>query len=119
MWRKSAISYLLWLIFVGLITSCATSEDRVAVGREIFNQSCAGCHSVDPNAPAMEGPTLAYLFSVRDLRKFLSNGRELNIQNLKVLITIGYEDMPGTALEPDEMDALVEYLLSVSQQEQP
>ncbi len=119
MWRKSASSFLACLLYVALISGCASSEDRAALGSEVFNRSCAECHSVDPNAPPMKGPTLAYLFSVRDLRKFMSNGKVLTVRNLEVLISVGYGEMPGTALEPDEMDALVEFLLAESQQEQP
>jgi cytochrome c oxidase subunit II len=89
-------------------------------GREIFNQSCIGCHAVTPidgrPEQARTAPNLANFgertriagildHTEEDLKKWLANPEEFKPGNK---MTNTYN-----ALSPDQLDALTEYLMSL------
>lgn len=100
-------------------------ETTVAMqGREVFEQSCIGCHAVGGvgGNPAAYGPDLVNFGDRQTIAGYL----EFNKENLEAWIRNPEEykqgaknPMPGfDHLNDDDMDALVEYLMGLKVQEQ-
>lgn len=89
-------------------------------GAQLFNSSgCAGCHKIKGQGIATTGPDLTGIKSVAGTRK---PGTDANaylresITNPNAVVVQGYQQglMPATfgqSLKPEDIDALVEYML--------
>ncbi|MDQ0164810.1 cytochrome c oxidase subunit 2 [Bacillus horti] len=91
-------------------------------GRELFAQSCIGCHAVDASQPGL-GPNLAGFAERGTIAGFLaksSDNPEEADANLKAWIKEAQAVKPGNAmpnfldLNDQELDAIVEYLNSLT-----
>ena len=76
-------------------------------GQTVFKENCAVCHWPDKTEKRI-GPGLKGLFQ----REKLSDGRPVNVENVRNIILKGGEKMVGfeEKLDAKEMDALIAYL---------
>lgn len=86
----------------------ADPED-IAAGRLIAEAYCAACHAIGredesahPEAPAFR--TLSQQYPVEALAEALAEG-----------IMVGHPDMPEFVFQPEEIDHLLDYLISVQE----
>ncbi|MFN3313661.1 MAG: c-type cytochrome [Hyphomonas sp.] len=115
--RTSALMAFAGLALMGL-SACQTSdtdnaapsaqlsESRTA-GKALAESLCAACHAVARSdaSPHPEAPPLRHLgrkYPVRHLEEALAEG-----------IFVGHPDMPAFQLQPDDIDALLDYLESI------
>ena len=105
-----------WIIFIclGIFPLAASAQQKAdmnkpltdvqKLGHRIFEQRCGICHAPARPGFQMYGPALY---------KDLVNGNE---DAIKEMIRTGTAKMPGFrfGLEPSEIDAIVEYLKTVS-----
>lgn len=114
--RKIAgLLLVLVLVTMAWLSPGCRGANSVQKGKTVFDQHCARCHSVTAEGPVKAGPNLRLLFNVEVYRRYLTNGKQVTVQNVQVLISTGYGEMSGSALEPDEMKALIDYLMEKSQ----
>jgi mono/diheme cytochrome c family protein len=110
-----------WRMAIGLCLMgavlAACGGDSYARGEQVFAEHCGECHSVDAAGTVLEGPNLRELFKSQGLRSTLRNGQDVTVLNVQALISTGYGDMEGVALEPDEMEALIEYMVELPNRE--
>jgi len=102
-------------------------ESPTAAGREIFTSAgCNACHTLaDANATAQVGPDLDELPDVAGKREKGTSAEDYVRQSIidpQALVVKGFpaNTMPknfGDQLTPEEIDALVKYLLGTSQTE--
>lgn len=78
--------------------------DAIEYGQGIVEQSCIGCHANDLGGTA-SAPAINNLDG------------QLSQDEIVDIVTNGQEAMPsfGDELHPDEIDAIAEYLLSISE----
>ena len=79
----------------------------VEAGRMMAEAYCAACHSVgiDDESPHLDAPKfrdIAKQYPVEALAEALAEG-----------IVVGHPDMPEFVFEPDEIDHLLDYLISI------
>lgn len=96
----------------GLLAACSsTPEDgptAAAVrGEEMATQMCSTCHAVgrsgdSPHPDAVLFRDISRQYDVGALEEALAEG-----------IAVGHPDMPGFELDPDEIDALLQYIGSI------
>lgn len=87
------------------VSNAATLEDR---GREIASKNCAHCHQIDPTGESKHPVAppfrvLAQRWPLEQLEEALAEG----------LVT-GHPDMPEFIFQPDDIDALLAYIASIS-----
>jgi mono/diheme cytochrome c family protein len=85
------------------------AEAVVRSGIEIARAECASCHAIgrsgpSPHPEALEFRRFSRFYPVEDLDEALAEG-----------IYIGHPDMPVFRFEPDEVEALVDYIQSVQE----
>ncbi len=90
-------------------TTPAETPNLAEVGRQVFEQNCAGCHNL--TAETKVGPGLAGLFT----RQQLPNGGPVNDENLRVWIQNGGGGMPGFALDGADLAAVIAFLKDATQ----
>ena len=80
----------------------------IAHGRRLVELNCARCHAVTesdrsthPDAPPFR--TLARRYPIDDLAEALAEG-----------ISTGHPDMPEFTASPDQIDAIIAYIKSIS-----
>lgn len=105
---------LLMLALVAMLGACASHEasgqnHRIERGRAIAQTHCSTCHAIGavgesgaPEAPPFR--TLSRNYRVETLEEALAEG-----------ISVGHPAMPAFAFEPDDVDALIEYLQSIQE----
>jgi len=76
----------------------------LAAGRDLAEDMCGSCHAVDAdgkstNAEAPPFREIAARYSVWNLQEALAEG-----------IMVGHEDMPEFTLSPEQIDALLSYM---------
>ena len=101
---------ILTLASLGLLLAVGlplTAADPDAKKGEMAFESCAPCHNSDSTETKV-GPGLKGLFK----REKLVNGKPVNAENIKALITEGSGAMPpfGDAISADDKDNIVAYL---------
>ena len=110
---RAIAGLLLVLVAVALLSlGCGGEESSVERGEAIFDKYCAECHSLTVDGPAKGGPNLVAIFTYE--WALLPDGNVNTPQNVKILISTGYGEMPGTALEPDKMKDLIDYLMEAT-----
>ncbi len=80
---------------------------QVEQGRTIAETSCAGCHSLDPEAVHVEGQPPP----MRDM--LLRYDAEVLAEDLIDGIRLGHQDMPAFDFSVSGADALVAFLKSI------
>jgi len=106
---RSIAGILLVLVAVVLLSLGCGGESSVEKGEAVFDQYCAECHSLTVDGPVKGGPNLGAIFTYE--WQLLPDGKAIVPKNVKILISTGYGEMPGAALEPGEMKALIDYLM--------
>lgn len=97
------------LILFGAPTLSAASETDAALkGKGLVEEKCARCHATDASSasPHEEAPpfrTFAARWPLEHLEEALAEG-----------IVTGHPDMPAFAFEPDEIDAIIEYMYTLN-----
>lgn len=76
-------------------------------GLKIAQAHCAACHSIgktgsSPHSEALEFRKFSQHYPVRELEEALAQG-----------IYVGHPDMPVFRFEPDEVEALIDYIQSI------
>lgn len=85
-------------------------EDAIAAGKEVYEATCAVCHSL--GSEMIVGPGLAGLFD----RDMLPNGSAMDEKSLKEWIVTGGGGMPGMPLTAEQLDVLIPFLREATQQ---
>jgi len=80
---------------------------QIEQGRTIAEMNCAGCHSLDPHAPYVEGQPPP----MRDM--LLRYDAEVLAEDLIDGIRLGHQDMPEFDFSVTGADALVAFLKSI------
>jgi len=90
-----------------VVPSGAGAAEGVSRGKEIADRQCAACHATGredesrhPKAPAFR--TLQRRYPVEHLAEALAEG-----------LVVAHPDMPEARLEPDDLDAFIDYLKSL------
>lgn len=101
-----------------LATACSSAaiDNPVGLGRRLFTEHCAGCHSLSPEV-VIVGPSLAGVATraeaTGDARQYI----EASILSPASTVVDGFESlMPtdfGAKLAPSEVQALVDFLLTM------
>ncbi|GAB4225466.1 MAG: hypothetical protein Kow0032_01350 [Methyloligellaceae bacterium] len=83
-------------------------KDPAALGRALAERHCARCHAVadEPASPHKDAPpfrTFSSRWPLENLEEALAEG-----------IVTGHPDMPAFVFEPEEIDALIEYLQTLA-----
>jgi mono/diheme cytochrome c family protein len=111
---RSKIPY--WLL-VGLTAmlpmTCALAQEKstsAKSGESLLTRNCARCHAVgragaSPHPAAPPFRTLSRKYKIESLAEALAEG-----------LSTGHPDMPEFVFEPDEVGAIVDYLLSIQEQ---
>ena len=96
----------LLLLAIPLLVVGALPADAEVDGHARARAWCASCHAVEPGQLA--GP-------VGDIPSFTAVARQpsTTAPALHAFLTTPHGDMPDIKLTPDEIDALVEYILSL------
>ena len=96
--------------------TAATSESSVVKGKRVFMEyACMNCHTIDGVSDGMFGPNLTHLAT----RDTLASGMiPFNRENLRAWIDDPQAikpgcNMPALKLDPDELDAVTDYLLTL------
>jgi cytochrome c len=100
---------LLWLSLAAgtaVITSSARADE--SLGRALVEQNCAGCHATGPagTSPHPDAPpfrTLSQLYPLEQLEEALAEG-----------IVTGHPDMPEFIATPEQIEAILAYIGSLS-----
>ena len=97
----------LTLLALAYATPAYATDAKVARGRMLAQTNCARCHAVGRlgASPLREAPPFRELqtrYPVEDLAESLAEG-----------ITTGHPGMPEFRFDPDQVDALIDYLKSL------
>lgn len=91
------------MLFAGA-ASAPAQADALAEGRQLAEDMCGACHAIGPEDETEnpEAPTfreIAGRYSVWNLQEALAEG-----------IVVGHEDMPEFTLSPEQINALLSYM---------
>lgn len=89
------------------VAPSAQLSENIHAGQALAGSLCAACHAAARTdvSPHPEAPPLRHLarkYPVRHLEEALAEG-----------IFVGHPDMPAFQLQPDDIDALLDYLDSI------
>jgi cytochrome c len=85
--------------------SAQSPQVKVEKGHQYATQWCTGCHQVESNSKEKG------LFAA-DFEE-IANVRSTTALSLKVFLQSSHNNMPNFILQPDEMDAIAAYILSL------
>ncbi|MFP4539072.1 MAG: c-type cytochrome [Dichotomicrobium sp.] len=93
---------------VALAGTLPTQADDVKSGRQIAEQLCQPCHAIGASGESTHGSApsfgeIASRYSVWTLQEALAEG-----------ILVGHEDMPQFKFTPEQIDALLTYMDTLS-----
>jgi cytochrome c len=102
---------LLALPLLVVSPAAAAEKDLATKGEAIVRDNCSRCHAIgkegdSPHPPAPPFRTLSSKYPVGDLAESLAEG-----------IVSGHPDMPIFVFNPQDVEAIIDYLESI--QEQP
>lgn len=96
-----------WLIAAGLImlTPASSRSADLAAGELLANKWCAECHAVraDRRGPNPSAPTFPELAAEPSITKY----------SLRALLRTPHETMPQITFTPDQIEDIVNYILSM------
>jgi mono/diheme cytochrome c family protein len=96
------------LLIFSLLLTAANRGGDVKEGKRIFDQSCAGCHSVDGKVKKT-GPSMKGLFRRPKMKDGVT---PINDLTLRTLMELGGTGMPvfSDVLSEEEKDSIIAYL---------
>jgi len=91
-----------------LLASTSAHADQLAAGRQLAEDMCGTCHAIIPGRESAhaQAPTfrkIAGRYSVWNLQEALAEG-----------IVVGHADMPEITLKPEQINALLSYMDTLS-----
>jgi len=97
-------SVLSAVILLAATVSLPAHADELAEGRELAEDMCGTCHAIGPadETENVDAPTFSEIagrYSVWNLQEALAEG-----------IVVGHEDMPEFTLTPQQINALLSYM---------
>jgi mono/diheme cytochrome c family protein len=118
-WSKRNKRLAAVALFSVVISACGAQPNQVTEepqaadvsvplsGLKIAQAHCAACHSIrttgsSPHSEALEFRKFSQYYPVRELEEALAEG-----------IYVGHPDMPVFRFEPDEVEALIDYIQSI------
>jgi len=110
--RNSSALVAACLVFSVLASPVqAADKDLTGKGEALVKENCSRCHATgrDGNSPHPQAPpfrTLSAKYPIEDLAESLAEG-----------IVSGHPDMPVFVFDPEDVEAIIQYLNSI--QEQP
>jgi mono/diheme cytochrome c family protein len=101
--RNGIAALVAAMLFAGA-ASAPAHADELAHGRQLAEDMCGTCHAIGPEDETenVEAPTFSEIagrYSVWDLQEALAEG-----------IVVGHEDMPEFTLTPQQINALLTYM---------
>ena len=102
------------ILIAAPLGSAESASDEIArQGRALVKESCERCHSIDvtgesahKDAPPFR--TFASKWPLESLEEALAEG-----------IVTGHEDMPAFVFEPEQIDAIIEFLHTLAEDAKP
>jgi cytochrome c len=103
------LPFLTILTLTGLAAPAASADETTERGHSIVNSLCSRCHAIEKSgaSPRKEAPPFREIskrYPLRHLEEALAEG-----------IVTGHNDMPAFSFEPDEIEAILAYIDSISQ----
>lgn len=101
------------LIAVPLGAAQSANDDVVRQGRALVKEACERCHSIDVSGESAhkDAPpfrTFASKWPLESLEEALAEG-----------IVTGHPDMPAFVFEPDQIEAIIEFLHTLAEEAKP
>jgi cytochrome c len=98
-------------LLVGSGPAVAAEKGTVGRGELLLRENCSRCHAIgkEGNSPHPEAPTFRTLSSrypIEDLSESLAEG-----------IVSGHPDMPIFVFSPQDIEAIIDYLQSIQENE--
>jgi cytochrome c len=98
------------LLIVSAASANAAEKTLIDKGEVVVKENCSRCHAIgkDGDSPHKEAPpfrTLSGKYPIDDLAESLAEG-----------IVSGHPDMPIFVFNPDDVEAIIEYLQSIQAQ---
>jgi cytochrome c len=113
--RLGALTAAVVALLVGLAAtpSGAVQKDLTDKGEALVKENCSRCHAIgkegdSPHPPAPPFRTLSSKYPIEDLAESLAEG-----------IVSGHPDMPIFVFSPHDVEAIIEYLQSIQEQQAP
>lgn len=114
--------YKKWVANMQKPTEVPTDSVAMA-GKDVFDKSCIGCHAVDSNDPRPVAARLAPNLSNFADRERVAGIKELTPENVHAWISDPESIKPGNKmsntykLNPDQIEAVTQYLLTLSKED--
>lgn len=114
--------YKKWVANMQKPTEAPTDSVAMA-GKDVFDKSCIGCHAVDSNDPRPVAARLAPNLSNFADRERVAGIKELTPENVHAWISDPESIKPGNKmsntykLNPDQIEAVTQYLLTLSKED--
>lgn len=96
-------------VLLGSMPASLADEASIASGKALAERICARCHAIGtegesthPDAPPFR--TLHERYPVETLEEALTEG-----------IVTGHPDMPEVSFEPDDAEAVIDYMISIQE----
>jgi cytochrome c len=106
---RLALSIPLVVFALGFASSAYAGEDsQIAYGKKLVEKNCARCHAVGPGGESAhpDAPPFRLLhlrYPIEDLQEALAEG-----------ISTGHPDMPEFVATPDQIEAIIAYIRSLT-----
>jgi mono/diheme cytochrome c family protein len=106
--KKPAAATAIFGIFLYASTAVAADPEEIKAGQKIAQGLCASCHAIgmagkSPHPSAAPFRTIIAKGNIEGLRATLSEG-----------MIVGHPHMPQLRFKPDEANAIISYLQSLS-----
>jgi mono/diheme cytochrome c family protein len=114
------ISFVLALIVLAACGATTVVTDPLATGGRVFTIQCAACHAISDSGPDALGPRLTSMVARANAQPDPEAWLRTSIIDPNIEIAPGYQAglMPvnyGQSLRPDQLDALVTYMLTIDE----
>jgi mono/diheme cytochrome c family protein len=96
------------LFLIGIVHTAAgapRSATRTAEGHRLAQAWCQPCHAIEPS--------MAGFFDLAPSFQAVADRKGTTALSLKVFWRTSHQNMPNLVIEPDQADALVDYILSL------
>lgn len=109
MWRGIRIAIgrdvLIAALFIAAGNSAALAADDVSAGRRLAEAWCSTCHAIEPHVAPMfyQAPSFVAI----------ANRHGTTELSLKVFLKTSHRNMPNLMIDPDQANALADYILSL------
>ena len=107
---RRVIFLILCLLFGGMASPAQTQTADPAAGEAYAEKVCAQCHAIHPSGLSPE-PTAPPF-------KKVANTPGMTDTALRVWLTTSHPTMPNIVVDPQDMDNVIAYILSLKEQQQ-